>query len=250
MKLRICISIFSFILIGAFGSIKAQTVDDIIQAYYDVTGGSNWEKVTGMRMTANVDQGGMKIPVEVVTLKDGRMYTKITFMGNTMTMAAFDGEKSWSTNFMTMEPEEGTAETSENSKRTMKEFPNPLMHYKELGYTATLLDDETIEGTPCYKIKLEKNTMLVEGQEVPNVEFYYLDKETSVPILMEAEIKEGEMKGKTAQTAFSDYQEVNGVYVPFSTTSGIKDGQSQEIQFENIEMNPTVQDTDFKFPKK
>ena len=228
----------------------AQNVDEIIDRYHEAIGGKNWNKVNGMRMTANVEQGGMKIPVEVVTLKDGRMYTKITFMGNTMTMAAFDGEKSWSTNFMTMQPEEGTAETSENAKRAMKEFPNALINYKSLGYSATLLGTEKVEGTDCYKIKLEKKSMLVEGQEVPNIEFYYLDKENNVPVLVEAEIKEGEMKGKTSQTKFSDYQEVNGVYIPFSTSNGVKDEGSQVVQFEKIEINPSIDEKDFKFPKK
>ncbi|MFY7943842.1 MAG: outer membrane lipoprotein-sorting protein [Crocinitomicaceae bacterium] len=242
--------IFLFLGFASIIAVRAQNVDEIITAYSQTIGGKNWDAVKGMRMTANVEQGGMKIPVEVVTMKDGRMFTKITFMGNTMTMAAFDGEKSWSTNFMTMEPEEGTAETSENSKRSMKEFPNALINYKNLGYSATLLGSEKIDGTDCHKIKLDKKTMLVEGQEVPNVEFYYLDKENNVPVLVESEIKEGEMKGKISQTKFSDYQEISGVFIPYSTSSGIKDGESQVIQFEKVEINPTVDDKDFKFPKK
>jgi hypothetical protein len=242
--------IFLFLGFASIIAVRAQNVDEIITAYSQTIGGKNWDAVKGMRMTANVEQGGMKIPVEVVTMKDGRMFTKITFMGNTMTMAAFDGEKSWSTNFMTMEPEEGTAETSENSKRSMKEFPNALINYKNLGYSATLLGSEKIDGTDCHKIKLDKKTMLVEGQEVPNVEFYYLDKENNVPVLVESEIKEGEMKGKISQTKFSDYQEICGVFIPYSTSSGIKDGESQVIQFEKVEINPTVDDKDFKFPKK
>jgi outer membrane lipoprotein-sorting protein len=242
--------LFLFLGFASLITVRAQNVDEIITAYSQTIGGKNWDAVKGMRMTANVEQGGMKIPVEVVTMKDGRMFTKITFMGNTMTMAAFDGEKSWSTNFMTMEPEEGTAETSENSKRSMKEFPNALINYKNLGYSATLLGSEKIDGTDCYKIKLDKKTMLVEGQEVSNVEFYYLDKENNVPVLVETEIKEGEMKGKISQTKFSDYQEINGVFIPYSTSSGIKDGESQVIQFEKVEINPTVDDKDFKFPKK
>jgi hypothetical protein len=242
--------LFLFLGFTSIHSLVAQNVDEIITAYHEAIGGKKWDAVNGLRMTANVEQGGMKIPVEVVTLRDGRMYTKVTFMGNSMTMAAFDGEKSWSTNFMTMEPEEGTAETSENSKRATKEFPNPLVNYKNLGYTATLIGSEKVEGTDCFKIKLEKKTMLLEGQEVPNVEFYYLDKENNVPVLVESEIKEGEMKGKTSQSKFSDYQEVNGVFVPFSTSSGIKDGQSQIIQFDKVEVNPVFDEKDFKFPKK
>ena len=67
---------------------------------------------------------------------------------------------------------------------------------------------------------------------------------------VETEINSGEMKGKISQTKFSDYQEVNGVYFPFSTTQGLKDGESQTIQFEKIEVNPTVEDSMFAFPKK
>lgn len=242
--------LFLFLGFASIQSLVAQNVDDIIKSYHEAIGGKKWDAVNGMRMTANVEQGGMKIPVEVVTLRDGRMYTKVTFMGNTMTMAAFDGEKSWSTNFMTMEPEESAADASENAKRATKEFPNALINYKSLGYTATLLGTEKVEGADCYKIKLEKKTMLVEGQEIPNVEFYYLDKENNVPVLVEAEIKEGEMKGKISQTKFSDYQEVNGVYVAYSTSNGVKDEMSQVIQFEKIELNPTFDEKDFKFPKK
>jgi outer membrane lipoprotein-sorting protein len=165
-------------------------------------------------------------------------------------MAAFDGKKSWTTNFMTMEPEESTADDSENARRMANEFPNGLVNYQKLGYTVTLLGSEKIEGTECHKIKLEKKSMLVEGKEVPNIEYYYMDKESNVPLLVETEISSGEMKGKISQSKFSDYQEVNGVYFPFSTTSGLKDGESQTIQFEKIEVNPTVEDSMFAFPKK
>jgi outer membrane lipoprotein-sorting protein len=250
MKFRSSLSIFSFILLGAFGSLKAQTVDEIIQAYYNVTGGSNWEKVTGMRMTANIEQQGMNIPFEIISLKDGRMCMKMTLTGNTMTLAAFDGKTSWTTNWMTMEPEESPAEVSENAKRAIEEFPNPLFNYKALGYSASVIGDETVEGTACYKIKLDKKTELADGKEVPNIEYYYIDKENNVVIMVESEITSGEMKGNINQTKLSDYQEVSGVYIPFSTTEGVKGQMSQTIQFETVEINPTVEESIFVFPKK
>ncbi len=250
MKLRITLSLFALLFIGVFSSFKAQTVDEIIKAYYDVTGGANWENVTGMRMTANFEQQGMRIPFEIISQKDGKMCMKMNYMGNEMTLAAFDGKTSWSTNWMTMEPEERPAEDSENARRTSSEFPNALFNYKTLGYTASLLEEETVEGTACHKIKLDKKTELVDGEEVPNVEYYYIDKESNVLIMVEAEINSGEMKGNMSQTKMSDYQEVNGVYLPFYNSEGIKDGQSQAIQFETIEINPKVDDNIFVFPKK
>ncbi len=231
-------------------SLNAQSVDEVINQYYETIGGKKWDEIKGMRMNANVDQGGMTIPVEVVSLRDGRMYTQVTFMGNTMIMAAFDGKTSWRTNFMTMAAEESPSDDSENAKRSAKEFPSGLINYKSLGYTATLMGTEKVEGTDCYKIKLEKKTMLVEGKEIPNVEYHYIDKDNKVPVMTEMEITSGEMKGQIAQNKFSDYQEVDGVIVAFSNTSGIKDGQSQTVQFEKVEMNPTVDESKFSFPKK
>ena len=142
------------------------------------------------------------------------------------------------------------SDDTENAKRSAKEFPNALLNYKNLGYQATLIGSETIDGVDCHKIKLEKKTMLSEGKEVPNIEFYYLDKENNVPIQTETEILSGEMKGKISQTKYSDYQEVNGVYIAFSNTSGIKDEMSQTIQFDKIEINPEIDSNKFLFPKK
>jgi hypothetical protein len=231
-------------------NVSAQTVDEIINSYYETVGGKKWEEVKAMKMTANIEQGGMQIPFVIVTTKEGKTYTEVTFMGNTMIMNAFDGKKSWTTNFMTMQPEESTTDDSENAKRAAQEFPNALINYKKLGYKATLLGKEKIDGTECHKIKLDKKTMLSDGKEIPNVEYYYLDAENNVPIMFETEINSGEMKGKTAQTKLSDYQEVEGVMIPFSTTQGIKDGPSQGIQFESIEINPTIDEKKFSFPKK
>ena len=228
----------------------AQTAEEIISTYHQTIGGSKWDNVNGLRMNANVEQGGMKIPVEVVMLKDGRMYTEITLMGNTMIMQAYDGSTVWTTNFMSMEAEKAPSDETENAKRAAKEFPNALISYKSLVYVPTLIGSETIDGTLCHKIKLEKKTMLAEGKEVPNVEYYYIDKENNIPILTETEIQTGEMKGKISQTKYSDYQEIDGVFIAFSNTSGIKDGMSQTIQYDKVELNPKVDDSKFSFPKK
>lgn len=239
-----------FWIVSSAITLQAQSVDAIIADYYNAIGGANWDKVNSITMKANVEQGGMKIPVEVVRMRDGRTYTQITLMGNTMTMQAFDGTTSWTTNFMSMEAEKSTSDETENAKRFAGDFPEALLQYKKLGYTPTLMGTETVDGTPCFKIKLEKKTQLVEGKETENVEYLFIDQENKVPLMMEAEIMEGEMKGKIGQTKFSDYQEVEGVYIPFSNVSGIKGEESQTIQFESIVINAKIDETKFNFPKK
>ena len=227
---------------------QAQTANEIITVCKEAMGGAAWDKIDGLKYIATVEQGGMKIPLEIVAMRDGRMYTKISFQGMEITQGAYDGTTVWSTNFMTQKAEKADDETTENTKRTCKDFPLGLFQCKELGYTASLEDDQMIDGVNCYKIRLDKKTALSEGKEVPNVEYYYIDKDSKAVIMTEAEITSGEMKGKFSQIKYSDYQEVAGAFVAFSQSIGIKDGESQTLSFEKIEANPTVGDAAFKMP--
>ena len=241
-------TILSFAFLFLANSFFSQSIEEIISKYHATIGGEKWTSVKSMLMTANVDAGGMMIPVEVVMMADGRMYTKINFQGQEIIQGAFDGETVWSTNFMTQKAEKAESDDTENTKRGAKSFPNALVTYKSQGYTPTLMGEESIDGVKCFKIKLDKKTLLSEGKEVPSVEYFYIDAENFVPILTETEIPTGEMKGKIAQTKYSDYQEVDGVMIAFSQSSGIKDGMSQNITFDKVLINTTVDEKTFKFP--
>ena len=74
-----------FVLFFSY-SINAQTVDEIIDTYFENTGGvENWEKIEGIKMSAKVSQGGMEIPIEMVQLKN-KMMTTINFVNITRRM--------------------------------------------------------------------------------------------------------------------------------------------------------------------
>ena len=241
-------------LVGALSLISffsmSQTAEEIANNYYQAIGGAKWEAVKSILMTANVDAGGMKIPLEIAQMKDGRMYTKINFQGQEIIQGAFDGKTSWSTNFMTQKAEKSTSDDNENAMRASKEFPDALVCYKKLGYTLTLEGEEKVDGVACHKLKLVKKTLLVEGKEVPNIEYYYIDKDSNVPLLKESEISSGEMKGQIGQTKFSDYQEVNGVIIAFSLSQGLKDGASQAISFEKVLINASIDEKTFVYPEQ
>jgi outer membrane lipoprotein-sorting protein len=225
----------------------AQTADQIINDCNEVTGGKKWETVKTMRMTTTIEQEGMKIPFEIVMQRDGRMYSKMMLQGMEIIQGAYDGTTLWSTNFMTQKPEKSDAEATENHKRTIGEFPSALNTYKSMGHSVSLEGEEKVEGVDCYKIKMTKKPQLVEGVEVPNIEYYFIDKDSKALIMVETEIMDGEMKGKTAQYKFSDYQEVNGLFVAFSMFQGIKDMGGQTITFEKIEINPEINQELFKY---
>ena len=230
-------------------SLNAQSVDEIVGNYLENTGGAeNWENVKGVRMNASINQVGMEIPIEMVQLKD-KMYTKISIQGQEIKQAVFDGETLWSTNFMSMKAEKSDQEDVDNVKNELAEFPDPFLNYKDKGFTVELMGTETVEGSDVFKIKLTKKPMVVDGEEVPNVSIYYFDSENFVPIMVHEEVMSGPGKGMIMESKMSDYQEVEGLYFPFSMTQGVKDQPGQPITIESIELNPSIDDSEFNFPE-
>lgn len=239
------------LLVTAFTQVQAQTADEIIANYYENTGGlENWKKLEGIKMSAKVNQGGMEIPLEITQLKSGKQMTVINFQGKEMKQNVFDGEVLWNLNFMTQKAEKSDQETTDMMKMQSENFPDEFMDYKSKGYTLELLGKETMDGAETFKLKLTKKPFMIEGKEVENSSIYYFDAENFVPIVVHSEVPTGPGKGMISETKMSDYQEVEGLYFPFSISQGVKDGQSQPITLDKIELNPKVDDSEFKFPEE
>ena len=231
-------------------TINAQTVDEIIDNYFENTGGvENWEKIEGIKMNAKVNQGGMEIPLEIVQLKSGKMMTTINFQGQSIKQGVFDGEVLWSTNFMTQKAEKSDEESTNMVKNEMNQFPDPFLNYKEKGFTAELVGTETVDGSETFKIKLTTTPNIIEGKEVPSIAYYFFDNENFVPIQVQEEIKVGPGKGMVSEIKLSDYQEAGGIYMPFSMTQGVKGQPGAPINMDKIEINPTIDDSEFTFPE-
>jgi hypothetical protein len=244
----------NYLLLTAFAllistSFNAQTVDEIIENYIENTGGAeNWQKVKSIKMNMSVNQMGMDIPIEQYSSAE-RTYTKYSLQGQEIMQGVFDGKTLWSTNFMLMKAEKSNKDDIENVKNALNEFPDPFLNYKEKGFTAELMGTETLEGSDVFKVKLTKKPNLVDGEEVPNVTIYYFDAENFVPIMTHQEMTEGPAKGTIMEGKMSDYQEVDGLYMPFSMTQGIKDQPGQAVIIKSIEINTVVDDSNFKFPE-
>lgn len=237
------------VTILGFASVQAQSVDEILNTYFENIGGlENFKKIKGLKMTAKVNNGGMEIPVEMVNLKDGRQYLKFNLQGKQITQMAYDGETMWSTNFQTQKAEKSPKEATDNMKLNANDFPSSFVDYKKKGYTVELMGKESIDGAEAFKIKLVKEPITVDGKQEEDVSYYFFDVDNFVPIATHSEIKSGPMKGQISEVTMSDYQEVDGLYFPFSMKQGIKGKGGQPITITKIELNPTVDDAAFKFP--
>jgi len=247
-------SIIKLFLLSIFSVsiVHAIEVDEIIDGYVENTGGVEaWGKLAGIKMSGEFNQGGMKFPFEVVKLKNqGQQYMKFTFQGKEIKQGVFNGETMWSTNFMTMKAEQSDAEATANQKLEANDFPDALFNYKQKGYQLELLGSETKEGSEMYKLKLTKEPITIDGKEVESVSYYYFDTDALVPLIVETEIRQGPMKGKVGVTKLSDYQEVDGMYFPFSMTQGVKDGPGAAMIISSVELNPEINDSEFEMPKQ
>ncbi len=231
-------------LLTAIVPVSAQTADEVINNYFENTGGkTNWENLKGIKMSATASAQGMEIPVEIYQTKDGKQLVKINFQGQEITQFAFDGENMWTTNFMTMQPEKSDAESTANMKKQSKDFPSPFLNYKDKGFTIEMIGKETKEGKETFKLKLTQSPIMVDGVEQPNVSYHYFDTETFVPIVSESEIAQGPMKGQMNISTMSDYQEVSGLYFPFALSMA-----GQGIQIKEIVLNPEIDMAMFAFP--
>jgi outer membrane lipoprotein-sorting protein len=249
MKRKLIMSLM--VLACAFVS-QAQTVDEILDKYFENTGGkTKWEALQGLKYTAKVKIQTMELPMTMIQLKDGRQTSSVSVQGMEFRQEVFDGNSLWGTNQMTMKPEKSDAETTANYKVNLGgDFPSPFLDYKKKGYKVELLGKETVDGSETFKIKLTKKPIKVDGKETENIEFHYFDTENFVPLIVETEVKSGPGKGMVGQSKLSDYQDVNGLLFPFSLTAGAK-GQpgGQTIVFTAIELNPKVEASAFAFPE-
>jgi len=232
------------LVVSFSAQVNAQTAEEIVANYIDAIGGEeNLLKIQGIKMIGELNAQGMKIPMETVTMKDGRMYAQIEFQGKKIKQMFTDGTKVWMFNMMAQTIEEMPADETKMIIQEFKDFPNPFLNYKDKGYTIELMGTETQEGTECFKIKLTKKPHMIKDEEVPNISFYYFETDTFVPILTEAEVPSGPAKGQLMKTPLSDYQEVDGVYFPFTTQV-----QGMTMSFTSISINPEVVDADFAKP--
>lgn len=234
---------------ASFG--QTDTLEMILSTYFENIGGREaLLSLDGYKITAEMELQGMNIPINQYEMKDGRSMTAISVMGMDMKQGVFDGEVLWGTSQMTMEPEKSDAEATENAKRTVGDFPDPFLRMEEYGFTAEYLGMETADGTECFKVKLTQKPTLRNGEEEENVSFYYFDTENYVPIMVKSEITEGPAAGEMAVTSFSDYQEVEGIYFPFSMSFGSETQEGQTLVVKEIELNPELEDGFFAFPEK
>jgi outer membrane lipoprotein-sorting protein len=155
---------------------------------------------------------------------------------------AYDGTQAWQINPFQgrKDPEKLSADDAKGLGEDAADFTGVLVDYKTKNYKLDYLGTEDIDGTDAHKLRVTR----------PNgdITVVYLDPDHFLEIRAVNRRIEHGVPVETV-TDFGDYEQVQGVYLPFAQESGPKgSSERQKVQFEKAEANPGAPATIFQFP--
>ncbi|MFZ6011533.1 MAG: outer membrane lipoprotein-sorting protein [Bacteroidota bacterium] len=226
--------------------VKAQTADEILAKYFENTGGKDkWKALKSMKATGKVNFQNMDFPITIFETTPVKQRTVIQVQGVEI-VQAYDGTDAWMVNPL----QGGTAavKLSDDEAKEFKdnEFEDEFIDYKSKGHTVEFLGSEEVDGVKCYKIQLVKNK---NNDKEDVTEIHYFDSENYVPIMRVTYARSGPAKGQEVKMYLSDYQDVNGLMMPFFMESKLNGQTFQKVTIEKVTLDEPMEDSLFAFPK-
>ncbi|HEV2063598.1 MAG TPA: hypothetical protein VGS00_03510, partial [Thermoanaerobaculia bacterium] len=154
---------------------------------------------------------------------------------------AYDGKEGWS-----LDPFGGRRDAQRDSADDSKsraqdaDIDGPLVNWREKGHRVEYLGTEDVDGTPAHKLRVT----LKDG----DTRTIFLDPDYFLEIRT---VTETHIRGteRVSQTDLGSYEQVEGVWIPFSIESGPKGGpRTARITIERAEANVAADDAVFHFP--
>lgn len=228
-KLSIAVIAVIIALFAGSVAVADMTADEIITKYLENTGGIDTHKnVKSMKMEGKAFMQQMPFDIFIANREPAQSYMK--FSSDMFEIInGTDGEQAWQKvpmveGFIFMD--------GEDLKRSIEQARiNPYLDYKERGGKMTLLGEEPVKGSDCYKVEYIKpigdTTHLYFSKDN-----YHLLKETNPNVSM----------------LYAKYKEVGeGLEFPHKMTI-LQQGQRIMMVVNNIEINPELHDSLFTPP--
>ncbi|MEL7146682.1 MAG: hypothetical protein AAFO69_09965 [Bacteroidota bacterium] len=239
-----------FLLGSTCMQLQGQPEFEIIDDYLEAIGGNEvLSKVKGMRMTGKLMQQEMEVPFTQVIMNDGRQFSEINIMGLTVKQRVFDGEKMWSVDMSTQEAKYDSDEELRNLRLGFNDFPDVFYNYKNKGYSFKYIGKEKMGERETYKLEVRKEDLMVNGKQMPDVVYYFIDVEDKLSIAQQTITTDESGNEILVTILFNDYMDVgNGYLTPKSLSQYIGEQLSFELVITDIELNPVLDDSEFTFP--
>ncbi len=230
---------------GAMAGLPPLTVEQIVERHVEARGGlEKLHALQSLRRTGHLVFPGAKIEMAVVELRarPGRVRVENTLTGMT-SIDAFDGQVAWKVRpfFGRKDPERTSADEAK-AMRLTADVEGPLVDWRAKGHRVTLLGTEELDGTPCYKLRVD----LRWGDQLVS----WIDPDSFMVL---RELQRTTIRGaeQFTEVDYGDYERVAGVEVPMLEESGPRGSDSSEktkVVYEHAEANVPVDDASFAFP--
>ncbi|HEV3408968.1 MAG TPA: hypothetical protein VG095_01640 [Chthoniobacterales bacterium] len=222
---------------------KQMTVDQLVAKNVEAKGGAEaLRALQSLKLTGKmlVNEGKMEFGFAQTKKRPGAVRNEFSLQGMTA-VQAFDGQEGWK-----ISPFQGRKDPEKMSADDLKsliedaEVDGPLVNWKEKGSQVEYLGTEDVDGTQAHKLKVTRKN--------GDVNYVYLDPDAFLEIRILSQRQEHGNQVEI-ETDLSDYEKVNGVYVPFSIEAGPKGvADKQKIMIDKAEANVPLDDSTFKFP--
>jgi outer membrane lipoprotein-sorting protein len=233
------------LLLFAAASARAVTVDELIAKNIEARGGiEKIRSVQSLRTSGKmfVGDGGFSVELGYVQMikRPGMIRGEVSLQGMT-SVSAYDGNEGWQIQPFggRLDPEKLSADDVKGLK-LLADLDGPLVDYEAKGSKVEYLGIEDVDGTDAHKLKVT----LKDGDVI----YIYLDPDYFLQIraIVQYKIRGTEV---VEEDDWGNYEQVNGVMLPFSIESGPK-GQPKnaKITIEKAEINVALDPKLFHFP--
>ena len=222
---------------------KQLTADQLVAKNIEAKGGAEaLHALQSVKLTGKmlVNEGQLELAYTEIKKRPDAVRTELTLQGMTM-VQAYDGKDGWKISpFQGRKDPEKLSDDDNKALMEDAEIGGPLVDWKEKGSKVEYLGTEDVDGTQAHKLKVTRKN--------GDVNYVYLDPDYFLEIRIVTQRMEHGAQVET-ETDLSDYEKVNGVFLPLSTESGPKRSSDKaKLIIEKAEGNVPVDDKAFQFP--
>ncbi|MCD4730341.1 MAG: outer membrane lipoprotein-sorting protein [Bacteroidales bacterium] len=236
-------NVFSLLIVLAISifSLQAQDLQEILDSHFEVIGQEANNNITTMKATGKSVGQGMENEFTVYQMRPKSFRLEVNIQGTQM-IQSFDGEKGWY-----VAPWTGSTDPIEMAGEQLRsfarqaDFDGTLFNYEEKGYQTELIGIEEMEGTEVFKIK--------QTDKEGDIFYQFIDTENFILLKTTAILKMGESETKS-ETYYSNFNEQEGIVIPFNIDVKMNDQTVSQIKIEHIEFNLDIDKTIFTMPPK
>ena len=227
------------ILVLSFGTLLAQSADEIVTKHLNAAGGvAKLHEVKSLVMETSIKVQGLEIENLTTILVGKAIRSDSKIMGNNM-VQAFDGTTSWA---ITPTMMGGTGEpqlmSEEMSKTVTTQIdPFPLLDYLKKGTKLELLASEKVKDKDAYHLKVSTK----DGAESE----IWIDVSSGLMSKLKTV-----QNGQEVEVVFSNYQEIEGINFSMSMETSNPTAGIITIDTKTVKLNTAIDELIFKMPIK